>query len=217
MTSWFQKTLHDDDLNLGILLFINVLYVFVIPLLPVNIGVIAMISALTLILFLSSNLMGRYRRLFWWCSVVVVILEILTETTDLQEINFISKVVRNVFLIAIIWKFVSQVASQKDITIKSVLRVLNGYLLLGVVFTSLIALVQYIDPNAYNFPEAEEDAIGNLVYYTFITMTTVGYGDIVPQSPIAKSVTTAIAVSGQFYVAVLIALIVGKYVGSQSE
>lgn len=217
MTSWFQKTLHDDDLNLGILLFINVLYVFVIPLLPVNIGVIAMISALTLILFLSSNLMGRYRRLFWWCSVGVVILEILTETTDLQEINFISKVVRNVFLIAIIWKFVSQVASQKDITIKSVLRVLNGYLLLGVVFTSLIALVQYIDPNAYNFPEAEEDAIGNLVYYTFITMTTVGYGDIVPQSPIAKSVTTAIAVSGQFYVAVLIALIVGKYVGSQSE
>lgn len=207
----FENALHNDDLNLGILLFVNVFYVFVAPLLPFNYALATFLVSFTVIIFLSSNLMGQYKRIFFLCGLGVVILEIMTETTDYQFVNFISKLLRNLFLVIIIAQFIRQVANEKNITIKSVLRVLNGYLLLGIVFTSLIALVQYIDANAYTFPYTDDAVVGNLIYYTFITMTTVGYGDIVPQAPLAKSLTTAIAISGQFYVAVVIALIVGKY------
>ena len=50
-----------------------------------------------------------------------------------------------------------------------------------------------------------------LVYYTFITLTTAGYGDITPQLPLAQSLAMIIAVMGQFYVAVVVAILVGKY------
>lgn len=50
-----------------------------------------------------------------------------------------------------------------------------------------------------------------LVYYTLVTMTTVGYGDITPQLPAAKSLSMFIAISGQFYIATVVAIIVGKY------
>jgi hypothetical protein len=48
-----------------------------------------------------------------------------------------------------------------------------------------------------------------------ITMTTVGYGDISPQLPVAKSLAMIMAVTGQFYIAVVVAIIVGKYASKQ--
>ncbi|NNL01024.1 MAG: two pore domain potassium channel family protein, partial [Eudoraea sp.] len=51
----------------------------------------------------------------------------------------------------------------------------------------------------------------DLVYYTLVTLTTVGYGDITPQIPVAKSLSMIIAISGQFYIAVVVAIIVGKF------
>jgi hypothetical protein len=48
-----------------------------------------------------------------------------------------------------------------------------------------------------------------LVYYSFVTMTTVGYGDITPVSPPARTLSWLEAMMGQFYIAVLVAALVG--------
>ncbi len=71
--------------------------------------------------------------------------------------------------------------------------------------------------NAYKFPEIinfSEPAAAHLheyIYYTFVTFTTLGYGDIVPLVPISKSLSLVISISGQFYIAIIIAMLVGKY------
>ena len=52
------------------------------------------------------------------------------------------------------------------------------------------------------------------LYYTFMTFTTTGYGDIAPTHPISKSLAVLISVVGQLYVAVVIAMLVGKYASS---
>jgi uncharacterized membrane protein len=49
------------------------------------------------------------------------------------------------------------------------------------------------------------------LYFSFVTMTTLGYGDITPVSSFAKSVTTLIAVMGQLYLTILVAMLVGKF------
>ena len=58
-------------------------------------------------------------------------------------------------------------------------------------------------------------ANSDLIYYAFITMTTVGYGDIVPVSPGARSLAVLVAVFGQLYIAILISLLVGKYLSTK--
>jgi len=52
----------------------------------------------------------------------------------------------------------------------------------------------------------------DLIYYSFVTLTTVGYGDITPANSLTKSLTILEAIIGQLYLTVLVALLVGKYV-----
>jgi hypothetical protein len=56
-----------------------------------------------------------------------------------------------------------------------------------------------------------------VLYYTFVTYTTTGYGDILPASQFAKTFTILIGISGQLYVAIIIALLVGKFSAPNSS
>jgi hypothetical protein len=71
--------------------------------------------------------------------------------------------------------------------------------------------------NAYKFPETiviagkSSALLHEYIYYTFVTFTTLGYGDIIPLQPISKSLALLISISGQIYIAIIIAMLVGKY------
>jgi voltage-gated potassium channel len=67
---------------------------------------------------------------------------------------------------------------------------------------------------AYHFPEGNgnvPDLMSKMFYYTFVTYTSTGYGDVTPVIPGARSFATLISASGQLYVAIIIALLVGKF------
>ncbi|MEZ5199056.1 MAG: potassium channel family protein [Bacteroidales bacterium] len=70
------------------------------------------------------------------------------------------------------------------------------------------------DASAFKF-ETNDPTAMDYVYFTFVTMTTLGYGDITPELPFAKSLAVLICTSGQIYVAVIIAMLVGKYAGDK--
>jgi hypothetical protein len=53
---------------------------------------------------------------------------------------------------------------------------------------------------------------GNFLYYSFVTLTTLGYGDITPASSPARSLSTLEAVTGQLYIAILVARLVGLHI-----
>jgi hypothetical protein len=99
----------------------------------------------------------------------------------------------------------------------SVHRVMGGvaaYLLIGVTWAFGYKLLLEIIPNAIHFqaPLAVGVATGEpsrLIYFSFETLTTVSYGDAYPVHRIARSLTTAEALIGQLYPAILIATLVG--------
>ena len=79
------------------------------------------------------------------------------------------------------------------------------------------------EPEAFSFAhrvaEVGENVsyFGDYLYHSFVNYTTLGYGDITPQLPFAKSLAILMSVSGQIYLAVIIAMLVGKYVGSMGS
>jgi hypothetical protein len=97
-----------------------------------------------------------------------------------------------------------------------VMGVLCGYLFLGVAWGNLYVLVEVLAPGSFSVKGV---LAGQLVamnprrflfnYFSFVTLTTVGYGDVTPASPTAAWLACLEAVAGQFYVAVVVAQFVG--------
>ena len=86
------------------------------------------------------------------------------------------------------------------------------YLLLGVLWTILFAFVELARPAAFHYAkDVPGDALENFMYYSFVTLTTLGYGDLTPVHPVARTLAYLEAVVGQLYIAVLVASLVGRY------
>jgi Ion channel len=85
------------------------------------------------------------------------------------------------------------------------------YLIIGLIFVALYGFVALETPKAFaNLPELHGDfaIAGNLIYFSFVTLTTTGYGDIAPLHPYARSLANVEAIIGQIYPATLLARLV---------
>jgi hypothetical protein len=93
------------------------------------------------------------------------------------------------------------------------------YLLLGLAWAHAYFLVALIHPGAFNTPPAADgiNEMPQFVYYSFVTLTTVGYGDITPIHPFARSLATLEALVGQLYPAILIARLVSLEIQGRME
>jgi voltage-gated potassium channel len=102
-----------------------------------------------------------------------------------------------------------------------VLGGIAGYLLIGLVWTFAYQLLIERGPSAIHFePGVAENLPGqpnNLMYFSFITLTTVGFGDVHPVTPAARALAMAEALVGQLYIAILIASLVGMALQARSS
>jgi hypothetical protein len=92
---------------------------------------------------------------------------------------------------------------------------ISVYLMIGLLWTMAYVLVGRVTPDAFAFSnpaDAKEGMNGfNAFYFSFVTLSTVGFGDISPVSKFARTLATMEAVTGTFYVTVLIARLVTMY------
>lgn len=86
-----------------------------------------------------------------------------------------------------------------------------GFLMLGLLWTPVYLLVARLDPGAFTTPAGSALNGFNAFYFSFITLCTVGYGDIMPVSKIARMLAVTEAITGLFYMAVLISRLVSVY------
>jgi hypothetical protein len=91
-----------------------------------------------------------------------------------------------------------------------------GYLLLGIIWSVLYSAVELAFPGSFGVPTPSDGDFaaarldrGILSYYSFITLATVGYGDVTPITPLAQTLAWMEAITGQLYLAVLVAGLVG--------
>ena len=106
----------------------------------------------------------------------------------------------------------------KEVTVEHIAGVLSAYLLLGLVWGLAYFLLESANPGSLSIDVVSDEArFGASVYYSFVTLTTLGYGDILPLSDRARSLAYVEAVVGQFYLAVLLAKLVGMRVAASSS
>jgi voltage-gated potassium channel Kch len=115
------------------------------------------------------------------------------------------------FLLIVTVALIYQVGVSKKVSLPVIVGAIDGYLLLGVVGGVAFAILDLLQPGAL-LQSSGTLARVDYVYFSFITMLTIGYGDIVPVSISARTVAMFLAVGGQMYIAILVAVLVGKFI-----
>jgi len=119
---------------------------------------------------------------------------------------------------------IRHIARSKEVTLTIIINSINGYLLIGILGAVLLAIAEnvqksffHINTRAINFAGDAAAGFHDYLYFSFVTLTTLGYGDITPVSAFAKSLTVVIAIVGQLYLTILIAMLVGKYLSNPEK
>jgi voltage-gated potassium channel len=85
------------------------------------------------------------------------------------------------------------------------------YLVIGSLFAAIFALIEWTAPSSFLAASGAEMGWQQLIYYSYVTLTTVGYGDITPQSHYAQAAAAFEAVIGVLYTVVLLSRLVAMY------
>jgi len=85
-----------------------------------------------------------------------------------------------------------------------------SYLLLGICWGGLYSLIELTQPGSFSFSGEGGGELSSLFYFSFVTLTTLGYGDILPVAKIARTAAYLEAVTGVMFTAILIAGLVGN-------
>lgn len=198
--------------------------VFFVTILPLEWHQVVYRSLFGIIYFSAVfNMERNKRKRVLIFSLLVFIMDWTSGILDFRFLFYTSRVLNIFFFIYIVVSLITQVAKAKKITAKVILESINGYLLIGMVFAIIVAVYSERFPDAFSFhniPAGTERISENFsedLYFTFITLATVGYGDMLPLKPFARSLATLIGITGQLYVAIIIAMLVGKFASQRKE
>ncbi len=122
------------------------------------------------------------------------------------------------FVLFVIVHLLRFVLAASEVDTEVLCASVSAYLLLGFAWTLAYWLVAELIPNAFAFSGADKSLAGfNGFYFSFITMSTVGYGDITPVAKVARMLAAMEAMTGLLYVAVLIARLVALQAAPKSN
>jgi hypothetical protein len=106
---------------------------------------------------------------------------------------------------------VKSLLSIRVVTADLIYCAISIYLLIGIMWAGIYTVVEGLSPGSFAANSGSVDAI----YFSFVTLTTVGFGDVVPVSILGKRLAVFEAAMGSIYMAVIIAMIVGRYMSMQ--
>jgi len=151
----------------------------------------------------------------------VVIARLVSVSITAREAEFVSLSLGLVFTTYVIWVIGAAVLRTGQVTNDKIYGAICIYLLLGILWGYAYCILEIAQPGSFSFPErtspvelVEQNDFRaleyDLSYYSYVTLTTLGYGDITPVTRRARQLSWMEALIGQLFIAITIARLVGS-------
>ncbi len=167
--------------------------------------------------FILVSVRKKTRPLYWAAFAVLLAFEVIRHwqhLDSLPEIKMVRYGLFTLFYTLLTLEIILQVWEAQEVNKNVIFGVMGGYVSLGLVSFFMLLGIYLLEPEAYRGLEhlTREQVSDQLLYYTYITLMTIGYGDIVPVKPLAQKAAVLIGLWGQFYLVIITAVVVSKYV-----
>ena len=161
-------------------------------------------------------------------QVLLLIVSVVAGATgkilDNEELFAIGLIGESLFLFLVGLTILGDLFRARKVTEDSLAGAVCVYLLIGLIWTYLYLIVEIFIPGSFSFTQGDtrmqmwvSSEFYPFYYFSLVTMTTVGYGDLLPVSTAARSLATMEGILGQIYLTILVARLVGMYLVNQHE
>ncbi len=120
-----------------------------------------------------------------------------------------------IFLVHMLIMIWTHIEMENEVTIDLIMAAACAYILLGMIWAYAYYFLESFHPGSFSIVENSTDDLVDFNYYSFVTLTTVGYGDILAITRAARALSIFEAITGQLYLAIMISRLVGMH-ASQS-
>ena len=144
-------------------------------------------------------------------TALIISIVVTGVVLELLHLYYLHLILLFCFYIWAIWLAGRQVLFAGAVDMNRIVGAICIYLLMGLIWTLMYLFIAQAIPGAFNGVEQMVwyDNFADVAYYSYVTLTTLGYGDISPVAPIARFLVYMEAVVGVFYMAILVASLIG--------
>jgi voltage-gated potassium channel len=224
--AWWQIY---SERRFGILLVLLTVLLAVPPV-PFEFGLSAVwfdaLIALVVLAAIQSLCFERRQRLFALLlglpTIVICLGGHALSGTASRSVLFVGHLCGVFFLFGSAGLIVSSLFNSRSLTFDSIYGAVCGYLFLGLAWAMSYSMIEDVRPGSFQISPSLRTAGEHppqqvLTYYSFVTLTTVGYGDVTPISPVTRTFAWIEAITGQFYLAIIVAGLVSMLVAKHSQ
>jgi len=195
-----------------ILFALSFIFVFIIGLIPYTDIIPELYNITVSGIFFAAviSISDRHIRYLYF-AVILTIFTWVSTYLQLDLVLHTNSIITILFLIYIIVVSVIRISKSKQVGSLEFLRAVNIYFLIGIAGGIIFRMLYTINPSNINVIGNNILDTTDLLYFSFETITTLGYGDITPASPFAKTIAIFLSFAGQLYLTMIIALLMGKF------
>lgn len=167
-------------------------------------------------------LISEKKKLMWFLVVLLLISIFIFGSNLFKNRNeslfdFIRMATYFLFYVIVGFEIIKQVWRAKIINRNVIFGLISGYITLGLIGFFICISIEMAHSDSYSGLLSGISLTENLLYYSYITLLTIGYGDILPATPLAQKSAVFIGLVGQIYLVVVTAIVVGKYINQTSK
>jgi hypothetical protein len=157
-----------------------------------------------------------WKKIVYVLIFLILVLSMLSKMFTFSFIVYINLTLLLFFFMGSFWSAYKQILFEGNVDSNKMIGSLSLYLLLGLIWTILYLLLIQLDPTAFSGIEAGnwKQNFSQVAYYSFVTLTTLGYGDILPVNKVAQFFVYMEAIVGVFYMAIIVSSLISLRLAS---